>query len=84
MLRGGAFGLIAGMLAGCSNMGGSVYIGSGYPDYYDPWYWGPGYYRPPEIANPRPPGKPEHPIGRPPPTRPVTLPASRPALPRRR
>lgn len=83
MSRFAVTGVLCMLLAGCSNMGGSVYVGTGYGDYYDPWYWGPGYYRPPEITHPRPPVKPTHPIGRPP-ARPVTLPATRPAGGRRR
>jgi hypothetical protein len=79
------FGLLAllwGTLAGCSTMGGSITIGSGYSNYYDPWRWGPGHYHPPTVVPPggpaqKPPAKPEYPIGRPP-ARPTPLPAARP------
>jgi len=74
-------------LVGCTGIGygygGSggviMYRGSGY---YDPLYYGGGYYRPPPISPRPPPGRPMHPIERPP--RPMPMPMPMPLPARRR
>jgi hypothetical protein len=68
---------------GSSHVSGSVYYGVGF---YDPWYYGPGYYPPdiivtPPSGRPERPVRPEHPIARPPPSRPTPMP-SIPSAPR--
>jgi hypothetical protein len=74
-----AAAILALALASCSDYDnvsahGSVgmYYGSGY---YDPWNYGPGYYRPPVIVAPPPSRPPSRPPARPPMQRPTPLPA---------
>ena len=70
-------------LASCSTYDGSYVQGSvimygGY-GYYDPYYYGGGYYRPPTISPRPPPVRPMNPIYTPP--RPMPIPMPRPAMP---
>ena len=76
-------------LSACTSVGGGYGYGSTYMMYqghgfYDPYYYGRGYYRPPSISPRPPPVRPMNPIAGPSRPMPMPMPMPRPAMPSRR